>query len=106
MRVPVVSSIYGLDIGLGGIYNCVMDSEIMEIYEALPDRIRAIAPYSVKRDLQKMYRTCENIKREAAQERVNSRNQTVSHRLLDLDNKFREAVTNLDQYVTLALLSI
>lgn len=83
-----------------------MDEDILETYEQLPRRIREIERFSVRRDLLKMYKTCENLKREAAQERVNSRNQTVSHRLLDLDNKFREAVTNLDQYVTLALLSI
>ena len=88
------------------LYNMDMDEDILAIYEALPQRIRDIERYSVRRDLQKMYRTCENLKREIAQERVNSRNKMVNHRLLDLDNKFQEAVTNLDQYVTLALLTI
>ena len=83
-----------------------MDEDILAIYEALPQRIRDIERYSVRRDLQKMYRTCENLKREIAQESVNSRNNLYNHRLLDLYNKFTESVTNLDQYVTLALLSI
>jgi hypothetical protein len=83
-----------------------MDEDILAIYEALPQRIRNIERYSVRRDLLKMYKTCENLKREIAQETVNSRNKLISHRLLDLNNKFSESVTNLDQYVTLALLSI
>lgn len=83
-----------------------MDEDILAIYEALPQRIHDIERYSVRRDLQKMYRTCENLKREIAQESVNSRNNLHNHRLLDLYNKFTESVTNLDQYVTLALLSI
>lgn len=83
-----------------------MDSEILELYEKLPERIRSIDPYSVRKDLLKMYRNCENLKREIAQEQVNSRHLLQNHRLWDLNNKFQEAVTNLDQYVTLALLTI
>lgn len=83
-----------------------MHPDANELYQQLPERIRMIKPYAVRRDLLKMYRTCENLKREIAQEQVNSRNKMVNHRLLDLDNKFQEAVTNLDQYVTLALLTI
>jgi len=83
-----------------------MDEETLAIYDGLPERIRDIRPYTVKRDLLKMYRTCENFRREIAREQVNSRNNIQNHKLLDLNNKFRESVTNLDQYVTLALLSI
>ena len=83
-----------------------MDSEILEIYTALPQRIRSINSWAVRKDLLKMYRNCENLKREIAQEQVNSRNTVVNHRLLDLYNKFSQSVTNLEQYVTLALLSI
>lgn len=83
-----------------------MDSEILELYEQLPQRIRNINPYSVRRDLLKMYRTCENLKREIAQEQVNSRHLLQNHRLWDLNNKFAESVTSLDQYVTIALLTI
>jgi len=78
----------------------------MDTYHSLPDRIRAIKPYHVKRDLLRMYTTCENFKREMAREQVNCRNGRDSHTLLQLRNKFTESVTNLDQYVTLALLSI
>ena len=88
------------------LYNIDMDEEIVAIYEALPQRIREIERYSVRRDLQKMYRTCENLRREIAQEAVNSRNNLHNHKLLGLYNKFTESVTNLDQDVTLALLSI
>jgi hypothetical protein len=87
-------------------YNTTMDSEILEIYTNLPQRIRDIKSWTVRKDLLKMYRNCENIKREISREQVNSRNLTVNHQLLYLDNKFSESVTNLDQYVTLALLSI
>lgn len=80
-------------------------AEIAEIYENLPARIRDISNFAVRRDLQRMYRTCENLKREISRELVNSRTGT-NHRVLDLHNKFSESVTNLDQYVTLALLSI
>lgn len=83
-----------------------MDSEILDIYDTLPQRIRGISSWAVRKDLLKMYRNCENLKRALAQEQVNSRNSTVNHRLLHLHNKFSESVTNLDQYVTLALLSI
>ena len=89
-----------------GIYTSVMDSEILEIYQALPDRIRAFNNFTVKRDLMRMYRTCENLRRDIAKEQVNCRNRHDSHTLLQLRNKFTESVTNLDQYVTLALLSI
>lgn len=78
----------------------------MELYQQLPDRIRAIASYRVRRDLLKMYQHCETLKREISREQVNSRTSATNHRLLDLHNSFKEAVTNLDQYVTLALLSI
>jgi len=87
-------------------YNRDMDSEILEIYTNLPQRIREIGPWAVRKDLLKMYRNCENLKREIAREQVNSRNSTVNHQLLYLNNKFSDSVTNLDQYVTLALLSI
>lgn len=80
-------------------------SEALQIYENLPARIREIANFRVRRDLQRMYRTCENIKREISRESVNSRT-TVNHRVLDLHNKFSESVTNLDQYITLALLTL
>lgn len=80
--------------------------EAEEIYQNLPHRIRDIADYKVKRDLTRMYKTCENLRRDMSRESVNSRNQLNNHKLLDLRNKFSEAVTNLDQYVTLALLSI
>lgn len=87
-------------------YNLDMDEYILQTYEALTTRIREIPDYRVRRDLLKMYKTCENLRREIAQEQVNSRNVTTSHKLLHLHNKFTESVTNLDQYVTLALLSI
>lgn len=80
--------------------------EVEEIYQNLPLRIRVITDYKVKRDLTRMYRTCENLRRNLAIESVNSRNTLNNHKLLDLRNKFSEAVTNLDQYVTIALLSI
>ena len=83
-----------------------MDQELLDTYENLPARIRAMQDYKVKRDLLRMYKTCENIKRDIAREQVNCRNSKDSHRLLQLRNKFTESVTNLDQYVTLALLSI
>ena len=83
-----------------------MDSEILDIYQALPDRIRDFKNYAVKRDLMRMYKTCENLRRDIAKEQVNCRNGRDSHALLQLRNKFTESVTNLDQYVTLALLSI
>jgi len=83
-----------------------MDQELLDTYENLPARIRAMQDYKVKRDLLRMYKTCENIKRDIAREQVNCRNSKDSHQLLQLRNKFTESVTNLDQYVTLALLSI
>ena len=83
-----------------------MEQELIDIYDNLPNRIRCMKDYHVRRDLQRMYRTCENIKREIAREQVNCRNGRDSHALLQLRNKFTESVTNLDQYVTLALLSI
>lgn len=81
-------------------------SDALEIYENLPARIREIKNYQVKRDLQRMYRTCENLKRDIARESVNSRHASTNHKLWDLHNKFSESVTNLDQYITLALLSM
>jgi hypothetical protein len=83
-----------------------MDQDILETYDNLYQRIRDIADYKLRRDLQKMYKTCENLKRELSQELANSRNQVHNHRLLQLNNRFQESVTNLDQYVTLALLQI
>jgi hypothetical protein len=80
-------------------------AEATEIYDNLPNRIRVIADYKIKRDLQRMYRNCENLKRDIARESVNTRSGT-NHRVLHLHNKFSEAVTNLDQYVTLALLTM
>jgi hypothetical protein len=80
-------------------------SEATEIYENLPARIRDIADYRVKKDLLRMYRNCENVKRDIARESVNTRSGT-NHRVLHLHNKFSDAVTNLDQYVTLALLTM
>ena len=83
-----------------------MDPYIVDTYESLPQRIREIPTWRVRKDLLRMYNNCENLRRAIAQEQVNSRNQLKSHRLLDLHNKFAESVTSLDQYVTLALLSI
>jgi len=80
-------------------------TEAVEIYENLPARIRDISDFKVKRDLLRMYKNCENLKREVAKEAVNNRS-VHSHRLLDLHNKFSESVTSLDQYVTLALLTM
>jgi hypothetical protein len=80
-------------------------AEAQEIYEILPSRIRNIGDYKLRRDLLRMYRTCENLKRDISRELVNSRT-GANHRVLDLYNKFSESVTNLDQYVTLALLSM
>lgn len=88
------------------LYNMDMDQDILDTYENLPARIRSMGDFHVRRDLQRMYRTCENIKRDIAREQVNCRNGRDSHALLQLRNKFTESVTNLDQYVTLALLSI
>lgn len=83
-----------------------MDQDILDTYESLYGRIRDITNYKVRRDLQKMYKTCETLKRELSQEQAASRNQQHSHKLLQLRNRFEESVTNLDQYVTLALLQI
>jgi hypothetical protein len=83
-----------------------MDPEIIDTYEQLPQRIAAMSNSRVRLDLKRMYKNCENLRRAIAQEQVNCRNGRDSHRLLDLRNKFSESVTNLDQYVTLALLSI
>jgi hypothetical protein len=83
-----------------------MDQDVLLIYEQLPNRIREFKNYTVKRDLLRMYRNCENLRRDIAREQVNCRNGRDSHALLQLRNKFTESVTNLDQYVTLALLSI
>lgn len=83
-----------------------MDPEIIDIYEQLPQRIASMSNSRVRIDLRRMYKNCENLKRAIAQEQVNCRNGRDSHRLLHLRNKFSESVTNLDQYVTLALLSI
>ena len=80
-------------------------AQALETYESLPERIRSIAKFSIRKDLLRMYRNCENIKREISRESVNSR-AGVNHRVLDLHNKFSESVTSLDQYVTLALLTI
>lgn len=80
-------------------------SEALEIYQNLPARIRDIPEYRIRRDLTRMYRTCENLRRDIARETVNSRTGT-NHQVLHLCNKFSESVTNLDQYVTIALLSM
>lgn len=79
--------------------------ETVEIYQSLDTRIRQIADFRVKKDLLRMLKNCENIKRELACETVNSR-VGLNHRVLDLRNKFSESVASLDQYVTLALLTL
>lgn len=87
-------------------YNYSMDyQETVLIYQSLDTRIRQISDFRVKKDLLRMLKTCENIKRELACETVNSR-AGLNHRVLDLRNKFSESVTSLDQYVTLALLTL
>ena len=83
-----------------------MEPELVELYRQLPNRIRTIQNYKIRRDLLRMYSTCENYYRLASSEQVSARSGRTNHRLLDLYNKFNESVTNLDQYVTLALLSI
>ena len=83
-----------------------MDQDIINTYNDLPNRIRDIQRYPIRKDLIRMYKTCENLKRDIAREQVNCRNGRESVILLELRNKFTESVTNLDQYVTLALLSI
>ena len=49
-----------------------MDQDILDTYESLYGRIRDITDYKVRRDLQKMYKTCETLKRELSQEQESS----------------------------------
>ena len=84
-----------------------MYEEALETYRGLDVRVAQIDNYAVRRDLKRMLRTCDNIFREISRENVNfQRTGRPSAHLLGLRNKFTESVTNLDQYVTLALLSI
>jgi len=84
-----------------------MYEETLQIYKELDSRIIKIDNWSVKRDLKRMLRNCDNIFREISKENVNfMRTGRPSRHLLDLRNKFEESVTSLDQYVTIALLSI
>jgi len=84
-----------------------MYEEALETYRDLDIKIAQIDNYMVKRDLKRMLRNCDDIYREISRENVNfMRTGRPSAHLLDLRNKFMESVTSLEQYVTLALLSI
>jgi len=84
-----------------------MYEEALETYKGLNARVSQIDNYTVRRDLKRMLRHCDDVYREISRENVNfQRTGRPSHHLLQLHNKFTESVTNLDQYVTLALLSI
>lgn len=84
-----------------------MYEEALETYRELDAKIAQINNWAVKRDLKRMLRNCDNIFREISRENVNfMRTGRPSQHLLELRNKFEESVTSLDQYVTLAVLSI
>ena len=84
-----------------------MYEEALETYRGLDARVAQIGNYAVRRDLKRMLRHCDDVYREISRENVNfQRTGRPSQHLLQLRNKFEESVTNLDQYVTLALLSI
>lgn len=84
-----------------------MYEEALETYKGLDVRVAQIANWTVRRDLKRMLRHCDDVYREISRENVNfMRTGRASAHLLQLRNKFEESVTNLDQYVTLALLSI
>ena len=84
-----------------------MYEEALETYRDLDARITKISNWTARRDLKRMLRNCDNIAREISRENVNfHRTGRPSQHLLQLRNKFTESVTSLDQYVTLALLSI
>ena len=84
-----------------------MYEEALQIYKDLDIKIAQIDNYVVKRDLKRMLRNCDDIYREISKENVNfMRTGRPSQHLLQLRHKFVESVTSLDQYVTLALLSI
>jgi len=84
-----------------------MYEQALQTYRDLDKRIAQINSWAVKRDLKRMLRHCDNISREISKENVNfMRTGRPSQHLLELHHKFAESVTSLDQYVTLALLSI
>jgi len=84
-----------------------MYEEALETYKGLDARVSQIDNYTVRRDLKRMLRHCDDVYREISRENVNfQRTGRPSQQLLQLRNKFTESVTNLDQYVTIALLSI
>ena len=84
-----------------------MYQQAIETYAELSAKIARIDNWAVKRDLKRMLYYCDNIFREISRENVNlMRTGRPSQHLLQLRDRFQESVTNLDQYVTLALLSI
>ena len=84
-----------------------MYEQALETYRGLDIRVAQIANWTVRRDLKRMLRHCDDVYREISRENVNfQRTGRPSHYLLQLRNKFEESVTNLDQYITIALLSI
>lgn len=82
-----------------------MFEESLHLHESIRQRISAISSGVARRDLLKMWRSCDNLRVEIRREQVANRLRTKeSVKLLELYAKFDEAVQQLDQYITLAML--
>jgi hypothetical protein len=82
-----------------------MFEDTLQLHENILQRIITISNSMARHDLLKMWRNCDNIRLEVRREQVNNRLRTKeSVKLLGLYTKFDEAVQQLDQYITLAML--
>jgi len=82
-----------------------MFEDTLQLHESIRQRITAISSGVARRDLLKLLRICDNLRVEIRREQVANRLRTKeSVKLLELYAKFDEAVQQLDQYITLAML--
>lgn len=82
-----------------------MFEDTLILHESIRLRILDIKNPVARRDLMKMWRSCDTLRTEIRKEQVSNRLRTKdSVKLLDLYAKFDESVSQLDQYITLAML--
>jgi hypothetical protein len=87
-----------------------MDADTVEQmyanYEALLPKIAALQNWQSRRDLINLARTCENLRQDISIAEVECRRlRRPTVKYMEFLQQFQQALNNLEQYTTLALLS-
>lgn len=82
----------------------VMDNYQAQLTELL-SQVQATNDWQGKNDLNKLHKACSQILTEISKESVNCRRlQKATPKYLELDQQFKEAISNLEQWITFAKL--